>query len=494
MTAAAGYADPMLLLVLLGCTADPPKSSPADSGSTSLVGSTLVLNLDPERRFLAIPASTLPPFVELDVDGADPGSVRFRLETATGALISNDTGPGLAPVPNQRVEITVGDITWALSLVPDDLPVVSGPGGDVDGFFFLTPRERGAPYPPSGYGKYLLVVDGAGVPVWWRDTTGLSNDFRVGGDGLFSAQTFLDGAPKRESVRIDPVGGAAVERWVPTAPDGWEDAWTDPHELQVNADGTVLTVITGTDTVDLRSVGGDEVGEVQQSAVQLLAADRSVIAQWEAEIVDMTTLPPDAIATESERAPWRWTHINSAEAVEDGWLLSLRTPGEVVKVRRDTGEVEWRFGGIHSDFTLTNDGGFFGQHSVRWLGDDRLMLFDNRTNFGSPTLGDARYVEYALDLDAMMATLVDSFELQGAGGVDYTGHVQRLADGRTVVGWGSVQELDDGSRAPSIHVLEPDGSVSLELALPLGMYSYRAWYAEGDPIEGSWWRSEPPPR
>ncbi len=477
-----------LSLFLLACGGDDARSkrTDLDDAIQDLVAQPWVLQLDPERRFLAVPASEVPLVAEVMIDGVDRLDVGLRVETSSGDLIGDDVGPVLALVEDQRLIIEIDDERWCVAITPDDLPPLSGPGGEVDGFFFLTPRDFTSQYPPSDYGRFLMIVDGWGTPVWWRRATGLSNDFRVGGDGMFSAQTFLDGAPARESVRVDPRTGLVLERWLPEQPEGWEGAWTDPHELTIGADGSAMTVITGAGYEDLSPVGGSTSGEVQHSAVQELDADRNVTAEWIAELVDMTTLPPEAIATESQGAAWRWTHINSAESLEDGWLLSLRTPNEVVKVLRETSEVAWRLGGAHSDFTFTNDGGFYGQHSARWLGDDRVILFDNRTNFGSPPLGDVRYVEYQLDMDAMTATLVDSYELEGAGGADYTGHVQRLSDGRTVVGWGSTQTLDDGSRAPSIHVLEPDGTVALELSLPLGTYSYRSWYHTGDPISGVW--------
>jgi hypothetical protein len=321
----------------------------------------------------------------------------------------------------------------------------------------------------------LLVTDGWGTPVWWRPVAGGSYDFRPAADGSLTGHLQLVSGEPRQAARLDPRGGAVLSAWDPEPRADWDQTWNDPHELWVFADGSRLELVTGQDTQDLRPVGGAEAGQVQPSALRETSAEGEIVAEWLAYVEDFTTLPPASLAAEAEEAPWRWTHINSVDPHPDGWLLSLRTANEVVWVDRASGEVRWRLGGAQSDFRFVDDEGFYGQHSARWLPGDRVLLFDNRTNFGSEPTGDARFVEYAL-ADGE-ATRVAEYAQPGLGGVAFTGSVQRLPDGSTLVGWGTAGELPDGSRAPDLSLIDAAGEVQLELAFPRGIYSYRAWYS-----------------
>jgi len=49
-----------------------------------------------------------------------------------------------------------------------------------------------------------------------------------------------------------------------------------------------------------------------------------------------------------------------------------------------------------------------------------------------------------------------------------TGSAQRLANGNTFIGWGTISN-------PAATEVAPDGTKVLEMALPAGMFSYRAF-------------------
>ena len=137
-------------------------------------------------------------------------------------------------------------------------------------------------------------------------------------------------------------------------------------------------------------------------------------------------------------------------------IVSFRGCSQILKIRRNTGEIVWRFGGADSDFTITDDpvGEFCGQHTVIVIQNGNLLLFDNEsyclgpreTDFGQFTL----IVEYELDLEAGEARFVRDLSLGGAfeNFTDGQGSAQLLSNGHMVAGWArgtdtSVTEFDE---------------------------------------------------
>jgi arylsulfate sulfotransferase len=59
------------------------------------------------------------------------------------------------------------------------------------------------------------------------------------------------------------------------------------------------------------------------------------------------------------------------------FLVSCRHLDEITKIHRTTGEIIWRFGGSQNEFNFINDYPFTHQHSIRSLGNNRYILFDN---------------------------------------------------------------------------------------------------------------------
>jgi hypothetical protein len=105
-------------------------------------------------------------------------------------------------------------------------------------------------------------------------------------------------------------------------------------------------------------------------------------------------------------------------------------------------------------------GGFNGQHSVRVLPNGHLLLFDNGWRHAPP---ESRAVEYAVDPVAMTATMVWEYRHQPAIFTGYTGSVQRLAAGNTLVGFAALGHATE---------VRPDGSVAWEGDLTVGGQPY----------------------
>jgi hypothetical protein len=168
-----------------------------------------------------------------------------------------------------------------------------------------------------------------------------------------------------------------------------------------------------------------------------------------------------------------YVHGNAIELDADGSLLvSSRHLDEITKISRATGEILWRLGGVNNEFTFTNDPGHFSQqHSIRRLANGHLLLYDNG-NYHVPAL--SRAVEYAVDEVAKTATAVweyrNSPDVYGGA----MGSVERLANGNTVIGWGST--------SPALTEVTSSGAEVFELTLPPAIYSYRAFRSVWPPV------------
>ena len=74
---------------------------------------------------------------------------------------------------------------------------------------------------------------------------------------------------------------------------------------------------------------------------------------------------------------------------------------------------------------------------------------------------------YDLDEKAKTATLVWSYRHTPDLHSSAMGYVQRLDDGSTLIGWGAAN--------PSVTLLDANDSTLLEMSLPNGVFSYRAY-------------------
>lgn len=138
-------------------------------------------------------------------------------------------------------------------------------------------------------------------------------------------------------------------------------------------------------------------------------------------------------------------HPNSLDFDHDGnYIVSYRNMGEITKIDARTGAIIWRFGGRSNQFAIRNDplNGFSAQHSARVLDNGNLLLYDNGTRH---TPQETRVVEYRLDTAAKTADMVWEYRHVPPLFVPFTGSVQRLKGGNTVIGYsnrGLVTEVD----------------------------------------------------
>ena len=165
-----------------------------------------------------------------------------------------------------------------------------------------------------------------------------------------------------------------------------------------------------------------------------------------------------------------FAHMNAIDIDTDGnILISCRNTSEVTKVNRDTGEIIWRLGGAHNQFTYVNDplNGTRNQHAIRMVTTNDYTIFDNG-NLHSPSV--SRGVEYKLDTNKMTATLIWQYPPVPTTAMFsyYMGDVQRLTNGNTLIDWaiGSLPKLTE---------VRPDGSKAFEMNWVNQWEAYRVW-------------------
>ncbi|HET7564384.1 MAG TPA: aryl-sulfate sulfotransferase [Gemmatimonadaceae bacterium] len=216
-------------------------------------------------------------------------------------------------------------------------------------------------------------------------------------------------------------------------------AYTDDHELWLlfRDDTTYDGALFFTNTqrqLDLSAQGGPSDTLVSGHQLVRQNADGSqqvVFDAWDhfsiADEVEPIGNEPD------------YDHPNSISIAPDGnYVVSWRNLDAITKIDATTGAIIWTlaapWSALHSDFTIVGDplGGFSAQHSVRVVGTDDILVFDNGTLH---TPHASRAVEYRLDDSAKTATMTFQYQRTPPFYTQFTGSVQRLANGNTLIGW-----------------------------------------------------------
>ena len=302
---------------------------------------------------------------------------------------------------------------------------------------------------------YVMILDNAGQPVFYRRTPSECTDFKVQPNGLITyndsyLQCFL---------ALDS-SYAVVDTF--RCGNGYSTNW---HELRLLPNGHAL--ILGDDPQIMRMdtivPGGYSSALVQGIVIQELDRSKNVVFQWRTFDHFRVT---DATHENLTSSFIDCVHSNAIEPDTDGNLmLSSRHLDEITKINRQTGEIIWRWGGRNNQFTFLNDSlGFAHQHAIRRLPDGNVSLFDNG-DFRFPLF--SRAVEYRLDEQKKTATLVWQFRHSPDIYASAMGYLQRLPNGSRLIDWGSSDTL--------LTEVRPDGSAALELTFPSGVYSYRAY-------------------
>ncbi len=348
--------------------------------------------------------------------------------------------------------------------VPDSFPeitVTTPANGAGDGYLFISNfvidwSSRGS---IAQSRPYLLILDNNGEPVFYREMTpGVPvMDFKKQPNGWL---TYAEWNGMHYALDETYSIVKSFE-----AKNGYR---TDIHDFQILPDDHVLINIYDMKRVDMTAYGGKPDAVVTGLVIQEQDPDGHVVFQWrswdhfkfEESAADLTGDFVDPV------------HGNSFELDHDGNLIiSSRRMNEVTKIDRQTGEIIWRLGGKANEFEFVNDPeGFFYQHDARRLANGHITIFDNHDIVGSTY---ARAVEYALDETGPQkrATLV--WEHRGSAASQALGNAQRLPNGNTMIGWGTLY--------PTLSEVKANGEIAFELTFSppaepkLARNSYRAF-------------------
>jgi hypothetical protein len=240
---------------------------------------------------------------------------------------------------------------------------------------------------------------------------------------------------------------------------------TDLHECRVLSNDNVLLMSYDPQIVDMSQIvsGGNPTATVIGLIIQEIDVNKDVVFQWRSwDQIPIT----DAMHENLLDSVIDYVHGNAIELDNDGnIMISSRHLDEITKIDRTEGDIIWRLGGRQNEFNFINDPDKFNyQHGIRRLANGNIILYDNG-NFHTPP--HSRAVEYTLDEINKTATLVwqyrNSPDIFGFA----MGFAQRLDNGNTLISWGATN--------PTITEVTPEGQIALELSLPAGVFSYRAF-------------------
>lgn len=233
----------------------------------------------------------------------------------------------------------------------------------------------------------------------------------------------------------------------------------DIHDFWLLDNGHAIIMAYEPVPFDLSPYGGPVDGTLVDIRIQEQDANGNVDFEW----IGSDHMPiGDTGQTINTTSPVDYLHTNAIEVDNDGnWLLSHRNFSEITKINRQTGDIIWRMGGMGNEFTFTNDIGFVNQHSVRRLDNGHLLLFDNGNGHVPP---HTRAIEYIVDENAKTVTRYGMYPEDTSIFSFAMGSVQRLANGNTMIGWGTTPRMTE---------VIPGGTVALDILL--GSLSYRVF-------------------
>lgn len=409
------------------------------------------------------------------------GPVSIQVAASPGALVSINGGTGA-----RRLDETI-------SMKPGDLAgiAVSHPGGIERTYIRCLPTDfprlvgtGRSPTPGwvmatnAGPGAYAFILDEYGVPVWyqrtpypviglWRDGTG-GLAWRNWTGGGFPTEVPPLGFELR-SLTGELTGTVEI-------PGGVEAV--DWHEFLTLANGNRLVVtyprrdLPAATKVPCTDTQGTKRTTNVMIDSDIVELDPSGAEVWRwssvSHVAASETLVPICFQLADGAFGLDLVHVNAVDLFPDGDLLvTARHLNAVFRVDRTSGAVEWKLGGTApkegSLLALAGDprGGPRGPHDGRVLPNGNVTIHDNHIG---QTDNVSRVVEYAIG--PTTATLVWS---HGAGTLKSgtLGSARRLADGTTLIGWGT-------GTSPWLEQVDPDGNVVHTVAAQVGTVIYRA--------------------
>jgi hypothetical protein len=338
-------------------------------------------------------------------------------------------------------------------------------GETVPGYLFLTPSGEGttsqAPIlisdsneliwsGPSGgwvYGGFRVqVLHNKPYLTYWK-----GNSSATFGQGYGSVHV-LNGS-YHEVYNICP---SAKELGLVTPTPASYACSLDQHETLITNQGTLISTAYNVTQADLTSVGGSKKGWIFDSIFyEIDLATGKVLFRWRS-LDHLAKIPlnqsqyplhlPNSTLGESRVLPWDYFHINSVQALPDGYLVNSRHLFSTYKISKN-GSIDWHLSGspaIHGDFTLPPSVYFSWQHDPRIANatNSSLLTITYFNNDNSETQNGTNAttgLALSLDLDKRSVTLLRKLTVPSAPiFADSQGSYQPLANGHALLGYGQV--------------------------------------------------------
>ncbi len=337
--------------------------------------------------------------------------------------------------------------------IPDDFPkfTIKNNGGESSGYLL-----GGVFSANPEVGNYNFILDDSGKPVLIQSANGLYCNMHP--SGLISAPRMISGNKNIYKIydndfnQIDSVQMA----------NGY---FADSHDFKILPNGHYLLFSYHDTEIDMSKIveGGHPNANVTQAIIQELDADKNPVFQWKSlDYIPITDSYSDLTAKNID-----YIHMNSMFIDDNGDLiLSCRSTSEIIKVNRQTGEIIWRIGGKHNEFSFLNEHEenapqyFCWQHDAKILSNGNLLFFDNGSTPNEETREYSRAVEYELDEVNKTAKLVWEYRHEPDISTVNEGSVERLSNGNTVINWGGA--VADG--APVMTEVDSLGNLVSEVS------------------------------
>ncbi|NQT26785.1 aryl-sulfate sulfotransferase, partial [candidate division KSB1 bacterium] len=321
--------------------------------------------------------------------------------------------------------------------IPSNFPWIRilASNNPAEGYIFM---NHGA----DSFLKYHMILNNTGTPVWYFYSHHWDpRNFRLHANGEIAMNVYHPNSFGDGYISMDNTYSITDSFWV-----DWNGYKLDNHELLILEDGSCFMIGYKYYTVDMSQLvdgGLTNVSVMETSIFGYSSGSKIPNFIWRAldnfDIADNDAPDINDLTAKSIRFP----HMNAIDVDTDGnILLSCRHLSEITKINPETGEIIWRLGGNHNQFTFINDPlqGPSNQHDIRALGDNHYTVFDNG-NQHTPQV--SRGVEWEINTDAMTATLVWEHRNNEVSGKYsyYMGNNQRLPNGNRLINWATGREL-----------------------------------------------------
>jgi hypothetical protein len=345
------------------------------------------------------------------------------------------------------------------SLLPPGLPeitLVSHDDSQICDYLFTEALQ----WTTQGAPSLSLMLDRNGEVAWYTSSSVTMTNFALLGNGQLSF--FTQGEHLLLDSTMTIVGGLGCD-------GGYSN---DSHDLIILPDGrTFLLCVEETSGVDLSGLHtrygdpGSSNGILYSSVIQELDAAGDLVKEWRGRPFYTLTDVDTFFFTNPSRLALN--HPNSIDWDGKHMLVSHRNNNELLLIDWDSGNIVWRLGGTYNQFTFVNDQGLHGQHDARFLGNNRISVFDNGVGHNPPV---TRGLIYTVDTVNMTVTRDHEYPAPGNVIAESMGGFRVLSNGDVLRSNGNSAH----TYTDNVSLIHADGSPAIDINYSGAYWSYRA--------------------